>query len=123
MAYILGDIVKYLKFDDTDIDNWIFKLYHKGCAVVFLVGSMVSIFSQYFGEPISCDFKGLDVEMATHYCWIHGSSYIPPQYQGHMKCITDLVNIYFDSCNGCKPFLTVAKFSYNSNSCKPFLHF
>jgi hypothetical protein len=45
---------------------------------------------QYFGEPISCDFKGLDVEMATHYCWIHGSSYIPPQYQGHMKCITDL---------------------------------
>jgi hypothetical protein len=21
---------------------------------------------------------------------IHGSSYIPPQYQGHMKCITDL---------------------------------
>jgi len=92
MAYILSDIIKYLKFDDTDIDNWIFKLYHKGCAVVFLVGSMVSIFSQYFGEPISCDFKGLDVEMATHYCWIHGSSYIPPKYQHHMKCIADMVS-------------------------------
>ena len=90
MAYILSDIVRYLKFDDTDIDNWIFKLYHKGCALFFLIGSMVSIFSQYFGEPISCDFKGLDVEMATHYCWIHGSSYIPSQYQHHMKCITDL---------------------------------
>ncbi len=57
MAYILGDIVKYLKFDETDIDNWIFKLYHKGCAIVFLVGSMVSIFSQYFGEPIRSEFQ------------------------------------------------------------------
>ena len=31
--------------------------------------------------------------MATHYCWIHGSSYIPQQYQQHMKCITDLDGI------------------------------
>lgn len=57
MAHYLGDIVKYLKFDDTDIDNWIFKLYHKGCVIVFLVGSMVSIFSQYFGEPIRSQFQ------------------------------------------------------------------
>jgi hypothetical protein len=46
MAYILSDIIQYLKFDETDIDNWIFKLYHKGCGLFFLVGSMISIFSQ-----------------------------------------------------------------------------
>ena len=50
-------------------------------------------FSQYFGEPINCDFKGIDSEMASDYCWIHGSSYIPPEYQQHMKCIVDLDGI------------------------------
>ena len=69
MAHLLGDISKYFKFDETNIDNWMFKLFHKGCVVLFLTGSMVGILSQYFGEPISCDFKGLDVEMATDYCW------------------------------------------------------
>ena len=33
------------------------------------------------------------IEMATDYCWIHGSSYIPKQYQQHMKCIVDLDGI------------------------------
>ena len=37
--------------------------------------------SQYFGEPINCDFKGIDGEMASDYCWIHGSTYIPPEHQ------------------------------------------
>ena len=23
------------------------------------------------------------------YCWIHGSTYIPKQYQPHLKCIVD----------------------------------
>ena len=31
--------------------------------------------------------------MATDYCWIHGSSYIPREYQPHMKCIVDLVSV------------------------------
>ena len=50
---------------------------------------MESSKSQYFGEPINCDFKGIDSEMASDYCWIHGSSYIPPEYQKHMRCIVD----------------------------------
>jgi hypothetical protein len=92
MAHLVSDITKYLKFDERNIDNWLFKLFHKGCVVIFLTGSLVGIVSQYFGEPISCDFKGVDVEMATDYCWIHGSSYIPKEYQQHMKCIVELVN-------------------------------
>ena len=43
--------------------------------------SMVGVMSQYFGEPINCDFKGIDGEMASDYCWIHGSTYIPPEHQ------------------------------------------
>ena len=48
---------------------------------MFFTGSMVGVMSQYFGEPIQCDFKGIDGETAKDFCWIHGSSYIPPQYQ------------------------------------------
>ena len=33
--------------------------------------------------------KGVDGETAKDYCWIHGSGYIPPQYQMHMDCIAD----------------------------------
>lgn len=31
--------------------------------------------------------------MAQDYCWIHGTSYIPPQYQPHMKCIVELEGV------------------------------
>jgi len=75
MAHLISDITKYLKFDETTIDNWFFKLFHKGSAIIFLIGSMVGILSQYVGEPISCDFKGIDVEMATDYCWSVSQSY------------------------------------------------
>ena len=89
MMHLLQDVIKHFVFDDPDIDNWIFKLFYKGSFVLFLMGSMVGILSQYFGEPINCDFKGIDSEMASDYCWIHGSSYIPPEYQKHMRCIVD----------------------------------
>jgi hypothetical protein len=85
MMHLIGDIAKYFKFDEVNIDNWVFKLYYKGCFILFLMGSMVGILSQYFGEPINCDFKGIDSEMASDYCWIHGSSYMPKRYQPHMK--------------------------------------
>ena len=89
MLNLVGDVVKYFSFDDVNVDNWVFKLFYKGAFIILLVGSMVGITSQYFGEPINCDFKGIDSEMASDYCWIHGSSYIPPEYQQSMKCIVD----------------------------------
>ena len=89
MMHLVGDIVKYFSFDDVNIDNWVFKLFYKGCFILFITGSMVGIVTQYFGEPINCDFKGIDSEMAEDYCWIHGSLYMPPQYQRHMSCIYD----------------------------------
>ena len=57
-------------------------------------------YSQYFGDPINCDFKGLDKNMANDYCWIHGSPYIPHgqyQYQRHiMKCIVEYEDLKKD---------------------------
>jgi len=94
MAHLVEDITKYFTFEDIDIDNWHFKLYSKGCVIIFFAGSMVGVLSQYFGEPIQCDFKGVDGETAKDYCWIHGSSYIPPHYQRHMKCIADMEGVY-----------------------------
>ena len=89
MAHLVGDIAKYFKIEEIDIDNLVFKLFYQGCVIVFFTGSMVGVMSQYFGEPINCDFKGIDGELASDFCWIHGSSYIPQQYQEHMRCIVD----------------------------------
>ena len=33
--------------------------------------------------------------LASDYCWIHGSGYIPRKYQPHMKCITNLDGVEY----------------------------
>lgn len=93
MAHIVGDLMQYFQFDDVNIDNWHFKMYYKGAAALFFLGSMVGVFGQYFGDPIECDFTTIDGDVASDYCWIHGSSYIPVEYQPHMKCIADLEGV------------------------------
>ena len=34
-------------------------------------------------------------DLASDYCWIHGSGYIPKKYQMHMKCITNLDGVQY----------------------------
>jgi len=92
MAHMLKDLVDYFKLDDINIDNWVFKLYYKVSVALCMGGASIAIASQYFGDPISCEFQGISSDLAQDYCWIHGSSYIPPQYQAHMKCIVDQYN-------------------------------
>ncbi len=70
MAHLLGDLMQYFKFDEVDIDNWHFKLYYKGATILFFAGSMVGVFSQYFGDPIECDFTTISEELASDYCWL-----------------------------------------------------
>ena len=57
----------------------------------------------------SCEFQGINSDLAQDFCWIHGTSYIPPQYQvpthqvtqpshnnlsqPHLKCIVELEGI------------------------------
>jgi len=95
MAHLVGDLAKYFQIDEINIDNWYFKLFYKGCTLVYFIGSMVGLLSQYFGDPINCDFSGVDSQLASDYCWIHGSGYIPRKYQPHMKCITNLDGVEY----------------------------
>jgi len=90
MSHLLSDLANYITIDEINIDNWTFKLYYKVSMVICMTGATVGIASQYFGDPISCEFQGISSDLAQDYCWIHGSSYIAPQYQAHLKCIVDL---------------------------------
>ena len=90
MADLIGHIAKYFKLNESNIDNLFFKLFYHGTFILFFGGSMLGAMSQYFGDPINCDFKGVNNIMATDYCWIHGSSHFPGEYQQHMMCIVDM---------------------------------
>ena len=92
MLHLLGDVVQHFSFDPVNIDNWVFKAFYKASYILLLLGSLVGITTQYFGEPINCDFKGIDSEMASDYCWIHGSSCVPRFYRTvnkYSKCIAN----------------------------------
>ena len=43
MTHLVEDITKHFQFDDVDIDSWTFKLYSKGCVILFFAGSIVVI--------------------------------------------------------------------------------
>ena len=72
------EIVNFFKFDTTNIDNWVFKLFYKGCFILFLIGSALSILTQYFGDPINCDFKDDLKDLGNNYCWLHSKNKIHP---------------------------------------------
>ncbi len=69
MAHLVGDLVQYFKFDEVNIDNWHFKLYYKGGTILFFVGSLVGVLTQYFGDAINCDFTTINQDVASDYCW------------------------------------------------------
>ena len=109
MLDIIADIGQYFQFGQTNIDNWVFKLFYKGCFLLFLMGSMVGILSQYFGDAINCDFgNGIDKKMARDYCWTHSSFIIPKAYQEHMKCIVYLDDVESDDDAPATPYYQVS---------------
>ena len=56
-----------------------------------LLNSVKSIFvkSQDLFVCFSCEFQGISLDVAEDYCWIHGSTFIPREYQPHLKCIVE----------------------------------
>jgi hypothetical protein len=54
MAHLLSDLAHYFKLDETNIDNWTFKLFYKASSVICMTGATVGIATQYFGDPIRC---------------------------------------------------------------------
>lgn len=88
MAEILSAIKSHLKLSDTDVDNWVFKLFSKLSVALCICGSLICVATQYFGDPIICDHHGVDGSIAKAYCWIHGSSYIRKEFEPHFGCVT-----------------------------------
>ena len=80
-SHILSDLVSYFTLDEINIDNWVFKLFYKVSTILCMVGASIGVAQSYFGKPISCQFSTIDQELANDYCWMHGSAYIPPEYQ------------------------------------------
>jgi hypothetical protein len=55
------------------------------------VGSILCAATQYFGDPIICDFGSANVDggFAAQHCWIHGSNWIDPKYQEDFDCVVN----------------------------------
>ena len=70
MAELVSSVVKYLTVKETNIDNLVFKLYYKFTFVLLFASSVLLHLTQFFGDPITCNFGK---EYAEDYCWIHGS--------------------------------------------------
>ena len=91
MAHLVGDLAKYFQIDEINIDNWYFKLFYKGCTLVYFIGSMVGLLSQYFGDPINCDFSGVDVSEHAAFNMIVDLSGLQGDPSGWLKPPVDLV--------------------------------
>ena len=53
MAHLLANTFKdYFDLEETNIDNWAFKLFYKVSCGLCMVGATIGVASQYFGEPI-----------------------------------------------------------------------
>ena len=57
-AHSKGELNGWKKqFKMSHLFDKIIFAHSKGCVILFFAGSMVGVMSQYFGEPIQCDFK------------------------------------------------------------------
>ena len=52
MAHLLASLKDYFELEETNIDNWAFKLFYKVSCGLCMVGATIGVASQYFGEPI-----------------------------------------------------------------------
>ena len=56
MAHLLASLKDYFELEETNIDNWAFKLFYKVSCGLCMVGATIGVASQYFGDPIRCYF-------------------------------------------------------------------
>ena len=75
-----GSYFSYLKFDDINIDNNVFKLHYKTTCMVFLCSSALVLMGDYIGDPIDCMVDGIPGDIMDTYCWIHTTFSVPSRY-------------------------------------------
>ena len=73
MFDVFGELQKFLKFDQTKIDNNIFRLHYKGTVLIMACASLLVTTGQYIGDPIDCIVDGIPGGMMDTYCWIHST--------------------------------------------------
>ena len=93
MSDIFQSIKQYLALQEVDIDNAAFKLFSKASVALCLCSSLLCGATQYVGTPIVCNHQGIDSHLVEQYCWIHGSTKIPQEYQKHFDCVTDQATV------------------------------
>lgn len=87
MSEIAQEIAKYFKPAEVGVHDPVFKLFSIGSLVICLAGSLLCAGSQYFGDPIVCEFEdGIGGDFAAQHCWVHGSNWIQPKYQQDFDC-------------------------------------
>ncbi len=88
MADAFTKVTTFFKIKDVTAETSVFKLFSHGSVALCLLGSILCAANQYFGDPIICTFKssGLDSDFAKQHCWLHGSSWVPKEFQEDFDC-------------------------------------
>jgi len=73
MLAFFESMLKLLKFQKIETDNFVFRLHYKFTFPVLVLFSLMLTSTQYFGNPIDCTTTGVDKSIVSTYCWTHGT--------------------------------------------------
>lgn len=81
MYKLLVGLKSYLKWQDIQIDNTIFRLHNSFTTVLLLTCSLIITATQYVGQPISCIVSGIPTHVVNTFCWIHSTFTMPDAFR------------------------------------------
>ncbi|KOC65365.1 Innexin inx1 [Habropoda laboriosa] len=80
MYKLLGDLGRYLKWQEITTDSMAFRLHNHFTTVLLFTCSVVITATQYVGNPISCIVQGLPTHPINTYCWITSTFTMPDAF-------------------------------------------
>jgi len=81
MYKLLGSLKSYLKWQDIQTDNAVFRLHNSFTTVLLLTCSLIITATQYVGQPISCIVNGVPPHVVNTFCWIHSTFTMPDAFR------------------------------------------
>jgi len=103
MYKLLGSLKSYLKWQDIQTDNAVFRLHNSFTTVLLLTCSLIITATQYVGQPISCIVNGIPPHVVNTFCWIHSTFTMPDAFNRQVslhnstklsQSLNKLVNTY-----------------------------
>jgi len=73
MQSFFEPLLKLLKLEKIETDNYVFRLHYKLTFPLFILFSAMLTATQYFGNPIDCMVQGVPNSIVNTYCWTHGT--------------------------------------------------